>query len=413
VHRIGILVVCALILRLAAVWAVTPAPVSISDEIGYLLACNHDTLTAVWPQGLECRPPGYPLFLRGLTLAGIGLRGYLVVQAFLSALTLVPLFVFGRRWVGERAALAACALIAIYPPFVLYSILFMSETLFVLLLVTALALIARPDASRAGHLSGGLALAGAVLVRSAVQLFVPITALWLLLNPWWPRRERLVRSGLLLFGLGVPFALWTARNAVVYGEFIPADCQTMYNIWQGNRPPGMKFLDVARVYYSYSKSPSAREALAREEARAAILLAPFAWALRKTTEEIPALLGPKHDTASFFNIGRLGKVPRGVISTITALESALWLVIAIGGVVGLFLAAPDPRRTLVLLLGAATVATSIVAFALARHRFPLVPFLALGAGLVFSRERPPWAPTRGRCLAAAVVLAALCAVAIG
>jgi len=411
-HRLAILVGCALVLRLAAVWAVTPRPVS--DEIAYLHACGEQgALGAVWPQSLECRPPGYPLFLRGLALAGVGRRGYLVIQAFLSALTLVPLFVFGRRWVGERAALAACALLAFYPPLVLYSILFMSETLFVLLLVTAFALIARPDAGHAAHAWGGLALASAVLVRSAIKLFVPIAVLWFLLNPWWPRRERLVRTGLLLAGLALPFALWTVRNAAVYGEFIPADCQTMYNIWQGNPPPGMRYFGVADAYYSHSKSPSAREALAREKVLEAVLAAPVSWAVRKVKEETPALLGLTHDTALFFNIRRLGRAPRWVVSTIIGLESAIWLVIAVGGLVGLLLAQPDPRRTLVLLLGAATVVTSIVAFSLPRHRFPVVPFFALGAGLLLVRERPPWAPTRGRCVAAAVVLVALGVVVIG
>jgi 4-amino-4-deoxy-L-arabinose transferase-like glycosyltransferase len=329
------------------------------------------------------------------------------VQAFLSALTLVPLFILGRRWVGERATLAACALIAFYPPFVLYSILFMSETLFLLLVVSAVALIARPEASRGGHLLGGCVLAGAVLVRSAIKLLVPVTMVWLLLSPWWSRRERLVRTALLVLGLAVPLAAWTARNAAVHGEFIPTDCQTMYNIWQGNRPPGMNFYDVARAYYSYSKSPSVREALAQREAVEVILSAPLAWVARKTTEEVPQLLGWRHDTVVFFNVGRLGKPPPWVVSTITAFESALWIVIAGGGVVGLLLAAADPRRTLVLLLAATTVATSIVAFAMPRHRFPLVPFFALGAGLVLFREGPAWVPTRRRCVMAAAGLAAL------
>jgi 4-amino-4-deoxy-L-arabinose transferase-like glycosyltransferase len=407
VRPLGYVVAGALALRLVAVSAVPLSP--ISDESSYLLAALHPSLGVAWPPSLECRPPGYPLFLRALALVGLGWRDYLVVQAILSALTLVPLFVFGRRWVGERAALAAAVLLAVYPPFLVYSSLFMSETLFVFLLVTALALIARPEAGRAGLLGGGLVLASALLVRSAIKLFVPITFVWVLCCPWWPRRERLVRVGLLALGLGVPFGLWTVRNAVVHGELIAADCQTMFNIWQGNARPQLQFYEVAQVYYGHSSSPSAREAFARHKVLEAIRPAPITWAVRKTVEQVPRLLGPRHDTRSFWSVGRLLPVPPWFVSAVSAFESAVWLFIAVAGLAGLVLAAPDPRRTLVLLLGAATVVTGIVAFALARHRFPMVPFLALGAGLLLGREPPAWAPSPGRGLAAATAVAVLCA----
>jgi 4-amino-4-deoxy-L-arabinose transferase-like glycosyltransferase len=300
-------------------------------------------------------------------------------------------------------------LLAVYPPFLVYSSLFMSETLFVFLLVTALALIARPEAGRAGLLGGGLVLASALLVRSAIKLFVPITFVWVLCCPWWPRRERLVRVGLLALGLGVPFGLWTVRNAVVHGELIAADCQTMFNIWLGNARPQLQFYEVAQVYYGHSSSPSAREAFARHKVLEAIRPAPITWAVRKTVEQVPRLLGPRHDTRSFWSVGRLLPVPPWFVSAVSAFESAVWLFIAVAGLAGLVLAAPDPPRTLVLLLGAATVVTGIVAFALARHRFPMVPFLALGAGLLLGREPPAWAPSPGRGLAAATAVAVLCA----
>jgi 4-amino-4-deoxy-L-arabinose transferase-like glycosyltransferase len=411
VWPLGCVVTGALLLRLVPVWLNPLVP--ISDESSYLLAVHHPSLGVAWPFTLECRPPGYPLFLRSLALLGLGRRDYLVVQALLSALTLVPLFVFGRRWIGERAALAAAVLLAVYPPFILYSSLFMSETLFVFLLVTAIALIARPDAGRAGHLGGGLVLAGALLVRSAIKLFVPITLLWVLACPWWPRRERFVRVGLLVLGLTVPFGLWTVRNAVVHGELITADCQTMFNIWQGNARPQLQFYDVARLYYGHSESPSAREAFAREKIIEAIRPAPIAWAIRKTIEQVPRLLGPRHETRSFWTVGRLYTVPDWFISAVTGFESAAWLFMAVAGLAGLVLAAPDPRRTLVLLLGGTTVVTGIVAFALARHRFPMVPFLALGAGLLLFREPPAWAPSPGRRLAAATAVAALCVAILG
>ena len=418
-RRLGALVVCALALRLAVVLSVGPPNPDagfgrggfVFDEKGYLLGTDAK-LDTVWPFNLECRPPAYPLFLRGLTLAGIDVSGALVVQALLSALTLFPLFAFGRGWVGERAALAGCALVALYPPFVAYATVFMSETFFVFLLVAGVALLARPQASRAAMLGAGLTLAAATLARPVIKLFLPLAVVWLLMNPWWGRGERLVRVGLLVLGLATPFALWTARNAAVYGEFIPADCQSMYNLWQGNRSPQWGFMDVALAYYPYSPSPSVREAFARERALAEIREAPIAWALGKVTRELPRLVGPKHDTRVYFARHRLGNHPGWFESAVLVLESTLWLVIATAGIAGLALAAPDPRRTLVLLLGVTTVATHLIAFALSRHRFPLVPFLALGAGLMLFREAPAWAPSHGRVVAAAIAVAAFLTVAL-
>jgi 4-amino-4-deoxy-L-arabinose transferase-like glycosyltransferase len=413
--RLGVLVLVALALRLAVVLSAGPPnPAAglgrggfVFDEMGYLFGRKHAKLDTVWPYNLECRPPGYPLFLRALTLAGVDVPGALVVQALLSALVLVPLFVLGRGWVGERAALAACALVALYPPFVIYATVFMSETLFVFLLVTAFALLARPNASRGAMLGAGLTLAAATLTRSVIKLFVPLAVVWLLLSPWWGRGERLVRVGLLVLGLATPFALWTARNAAVYGEFIPADCQSMYNLWLGNRSAGMRFMDVALAYYPYSKSPSVREAFAREQALATIHPAPTAWAIRKLTTQLPQLVGPRHDTRQYFARQRLGYQPAWFKSAVLTFEGALWLVVATGGIAGLTLAAADPRRTLVLLLSVTVVATHLISFALARHRFPLVPFLALGAGFVLYREPPVWAPSRGRVLAAVIAVAVL------
>lgn len=377
----------ALALRVAVVWLVgVHRPVS--DEICYRHAIKWGQLGIIWPFCLECRPPGYGLFLHWLTLARLDLFAILIAQAVVSALTLVPLWILGRRWVGERATLVACWLVALYPPLVVYAALFMSETLYVFLFVAALALLARPGAGRAAHAAAGFTLAAAILVRSAGKIFIPIALLWLLLVPWWSRRERAVRAGLMALGLIVPFAFWTARNAVVHGEFIPADCQTMYNLWQGNAPPGMGFMDVAKEYYGHSRSPSEREAYARERALEAIRPAPVQWLLRKIRQQMPRAFGWRHDTTGYFVLGRLGPAPPWLPIAVRWVESSLWVVIGVAGLVGIVLMGSDPRRTLIVLIGLASIATHVIAFGVPRHRFPLVPLLALGVGWLLFRERP-------------------------
>jgi hypothetical protein len=91
---------------------------------------------------------------------------------------------------------------------------------------------------------------------------------------------------------------------------------------------------------------------------------------------------------------------------------ALHLVLVAAALVGLFLSRPDPRKTLVMLLGAWTVIGHLVAFALPRHRLPMMPLLALLAGVTLWRPAGVWAPTPGRIAAAVAAVGVFLALAL-
>jgi hypothetical protein len=328
------------------------------------------------------------------------------VQALVSALALVPLVALGRAWVGWRATLVGAAIVAVYPVHVGYSALFMSETLYVTVLLAALALLFRRDAPRWITTAAGVAFAAACLVRGVPTPFIAVVLLWAVAGGWWDIREGVRRAGAFALGLALVLGPWTARNAVVFGEFIPTDCQTMYNLWQGNNPSGGWNLALARRYRGHSTSPAAREAWAREKVLDHVLRDPTAWAAAKVTVQVPHLLGgmdASHRT--LLRRDRFGELSARGEAGVAALSTAAWLLVGTLGLAGLILLPSDPRRTLVLLFGAFVVCVHVVGFAHARHRLPLEPLLALGVGVILVRPAGAWQLTPGRLVVAAVLAA--------
>jgi hypothetical protein len=355
---------------------------------------------------VECRPPGYLLFLYGIGRFGTDARWLLSVQALVSALVLVPLVALGRAWVGWRATLVAAGIVTVYPVHVGYSALFMSETLYVTLLLVALALLFRPGAPRSITTVAGLVFAAACLVRGVPTPFIAVVLLWAVAGGWWDVREGVRRAGAFALGLALVLGPWTARNAVVFGEFIPTDCQTMYNLWQGNNPAGGWNLALARRYHAHSTSPAVREAWAREKVLDHVLRDPASWAAEKVTGQVPHLLGGMDAFhRNLLRRDRFGELSARGEAGVAALSTAAWLLVGTLGLAGLVLLPSDRRRTLVLLFGAFVVCVHVVGFAHARHRLPLEPLLALGIGVVLVRRAGAWQPTAGRVVVAAMLAA--------
>jgi 4-amino-4-deoxy-L-arabinose transferase-like glycosyltransferase len=406
------LVLVALLVRLAVVFAIG-TPHLLYDELAYRWGADAGRPWTHWPPFVECRPPGYLLFLYGLGRFGTDARWLLSAQALVSALALVPLVALGRSWVGWRAALVAALVIALSPVHVGYAALFMSEALYVTLLLAALALLFRRDAPRWVTLTAGLTFAAACLVRGVPTPFIAVVLLWAVAGGWWEPREGLRRAGAFALGVALVLGPWTARNAVVFGEFIPTDCQTMYNLWQGNNPVQGWNLGLARRYARHSTSPQAREAFAREKVLAYVLEDPAGWAWNKITVQVPRLLvGMDGVHRNLLRHHRFGVLSERTEAGLAAASTAAWLVVGAAGIAGLVLLPGDPRRTLVLLFGAFVVCVHVIGFAHARHRLPLEPLLALGVGVLLVRPAAAWQPTPGRIVVAAVLAAIVGALAV-
>ncbi|MBI5153971.1 glycosyltransferase family 39 protein [Candidatus Poribacteria bacterium] len=199
------------------------------------------------------RPPLYPVFMAGVyAIGGAGnLLAVTLAQAVLGAMNSVFVLLIARRaGFGERAALVAGGVAALYPVFVFQSALVLTEvvhrTVMLLAVVGMMAALGREcrgeskkqggteSRSKSKSLAGiewltWIAAGGAfglcLLSKPAMIATVPFVALWLLLvrgdGVANPLRRRALRAAVALGMAGLVVGVWTLRNAAVTGRFVP------------------------------------------------------------------------------------------------------------------------------------------------------------------------------------------------
>ena len=161
-----------------------------------------------------------------------------LIQAGLSSLTAVAIFLLAAQLSGRRAVALLSGLAAAgYPVMVLMITMPISLTLHLAVLAWALvftALLAQkpkwPLAVAAGVFWGVLALG-----RPAIVAFLPLVLLWL----WWNRRTRqdwLKSCSLILVAATLVLLPWTVRNYRIHGRLILVSTNSGATFWNGNSP---------------------------------------------------------------------------------------------------------------------------------------------------------------------------------
>jgi hypothetical protein len=155
-----------------------------------------------WPMTRGGEPTAHWSYLYTLGIAGV----YRIVGAHPIVVRLLQVVLVGlltpwltwrlaRRVAGERAALLAAGMSAVYAYFVYYSGALVTESLFICGVLASLECAAAlAERSRSSDTSGivraslllGLALAATVLLRQVFLLFVPVLVVWLMV---WNRRH--------------------------------------------------------------------------------------------------------------------------------------------------------------------------------------------------------------------------------
>jgi len=236
-----LILLVALLLRVGYV-AATPGYVMVHDARAYDNIARSVAAGDGWgyarTEGRETafRPPAYCLLLAGAyKVAGVAKASEhdrVVVARILgivvSTLIVAMIGVVADQLWGRRVALLAMAGGAIYIPLILVGAAVMSEPLFALLLLGALA--AALQHRRSTHRWRWVLLAGVlggltILTRAnALVLLLPLgLAVWTV-RPRWSPRALLVPAVLVVVAL-VTVSPWTIRNAIVFDRFIPVSTQ--------------------------------------------------------------------------------------------------------------------------------------------------------------------------------------------
>jgi 4-amino-4-deoxy-L-arabinose transferase-like glycosyltransferase len=221
------LLLAALVIRVAFVLA-TPNYTLIHDAIDYdrhaaSIAQGHGFALS-YGRPTAFRPPAYPIFVAGV-YAVVGtedkparIEAARIANAFVGTaiVALIGLIAF-QLW-GRRTALVALALGTVYVPLILVGQSVMSEPLFVLCLLGAIAAVLHSTGYRWAILAGvltGLAILGRA---NAILLLAPLAfAVW--------KRPGLGPPVALVVAAALTVAPWTIRNYETFDTFVPVSTQ--------------------------------------------------------------------------------------------------------------------------------------------------------------------------------------------
>jgi 4-amino-4-deoxy-L-arabinose transferase-like glycosyltransferase len=209
------------------------------------------------------RTPGYPLFLAACqALFGERILPVRLVQAALGTLGIYFVYRLVDRAVGDRkAAIIAAGLAAVEPYGIGLGALVLSEGVFIPLMLAGLRGLsllwtrpgeAPPKYGTAIAIGTGLVHGAAILMRPSWALMVPILLACRVIGAG-PGRMGALRGALFVAAAAaVVMAPWWARNARVFGRFVPTALWVGASLYDGISPTAtgasdMGFLDDAGV----------------------------------------------------------------------------------------------------------------------------------------------------------------------
>jgi hypothetical protein len=257
--------------------------------------------------------------------------------------------------------------------------------------------------------AAGVVLGLVCLVRSVALPLLGLGALWLLLahllrsppslplppppSSSSPLLRRFLPSALFVLGVVLVVLPWTLRNYVTYGSVILIDTTGAENLWLDNDPAGREA--VKAQLYAYGDDRAGRQRLAMQNGGEAILSHPH-HVLRKAWEEGTAFFALEY-TDDMRDRPAIWVPPAEVWSRLL-LGDGLFLVVLLGGVVGLWpgrwgegnrgvpwlRAATDPRW----LMGGWVLylfLTAMLFHVELRYRLPLYPALLPYAAITLAR----------------------------
>ena len=400
------ILVVALAVRVAVIVA-TPDFRPIFDASDYIrhaasIADGHGYPSSLLEPGSATafRPPLYPLALAGVHKLGGGWTAERCLGVLLGVVTVLLVFLIARRLWGERVALFAGAIAAVFPPLFVFSASLLSENLFLPLTLAALlaALVYRDDRRLRWAIAAGVLCGLAGLTRTSGLPTVLALALGV-----WTVRPRLSRAALaapvaLLAATAITVAPWVVRNTIAFDRFVGVSTATGF-----------------AVAGTYSAESSAR-AEHPGQPFTPLQLGTFRALLAQRDLDEAELTGTLNDRGidyasshpgyvvetAFWNVARILDIERTrsfeatfSATTVQALHvgnidvpilylTALYVVVALallGAFAQLRRAGPARAPAFVWLVPALNILPALLIYGIARYRAPVDPFLVMLAAI--------------------------------
>ena len=423
-----------LVLRLGILLNTSDLRTPITDEAQYTQLA--DNLVAgngmAWAPGLptSIRPPLYPGLLALVwSVAGPdNFQAVRVVQILLALATTALVYRLGARLYSPLVGRLAAALFWLYPSFIFFNFLILTETLFTFWLV-AFVLASVVLVQTAGlpiALACGVSLGLAALTRSVLWPLPLVLCPLLVLLTRAPLARRLAIPVLVFAGYAAVVGPWAVRNTRLQGVPTVVDTMGGINLRMGNYEytPDDRMWDAVALtgprnwLHGYEPAYPGQPVTEGTKDK---------WAQRKAIEymrEHPAETVRRSfiKLADFWGLERefVAGVQKGIYAPplwFTAIAAAAMLAVygfvAIAGVAGLWLASPKDWRAqaLVLLPMLVILAGHVAAFGHSRYHLPLIPMLGIyGTALVAERVPSFTWSARPTFVAATATVAALVAI---
>jgi 4-amino-4-deoxy-L-arabinose transferase-like glycosyltransferase len=405
------LLVLGLLVRVAVLSQTSSLGTPVTDEQHYsalaqnIVAGNGYASSPGAPTSI--RPPLYPALLASIwrPFGTTNLQAVRIVQILLSAATALLVYWIGATVWDEQVARIAAVLFWLYPSFIYYDFLILTETLFTFLLIAfvfaTLALIRTPRPLFA--VACGLSLGLAALTRSVLWplplLLCP--ALVLLVSGSWARRAAL--AFLVFAGYLVVVGPWAIRNTRLQHVVTVVDTMGGMNLRMGNYEytPDDRMWDAVSLtgeknwMHDYQPNyPGEPVTEGRKDK----------WAQRKAIDYMRTHPGVTLRRsvikfADFWGLEReyMAGVQQGMYSppiwfevvAFVALLTA-FAAVALTGAAGVWLATPRDIRAHVVLLMPVVVlmGAHTLVFGHSRYHLPVIPILALYAAALLAHGLP-------------------------
>lgn len=372
---VGVFVLAAFALRVAYLVWVGPQ-LTWPDESRFYSLTQFLVVSWSFPEAMKAHDmPLTPLLLAVLVRAtGCGLFGMKLFICTLSALTVVPVgMIAGRLYASRWSVYLACAMTCVYPFFIFYSRLLLSESLFLFFLTCFFAgLICLPG--RMGAWLSGIFAGLSHLVRPTLLYFLPVAWCWMVWKGGWKIRHAVTAAIVCT----VIIAPWVGRNVLVLGAPVLATASSGHVLWEGNNPWNPHGATAQTDWGYLDNAPANLSELARDN-----------WEKDQAVAFIKGNPG-------FFLRAALHKFARfwNVLPNHPSLQRGLYMwgsVLSFGPILLLSLAAPfvlrRAWRDVLLLWGFAGYYTLLhmVTIGSIRYRLPLEPLLLAMAAAVLVR----------------------------